>query len=88
MVSLTVNPLSVGGTVDTSTLVCGGVNSGTLKLTGHTGNVVRWESSTDGGGIWVPIFNTTTSLIILTLLLKQWYRAVVKVVCVQRIIRL
>ena len=32
--------------------------SGTLYLSGHTGNVVRWEYSTTGGTTWLPIANT------------------------------
>src|SRR6185437_15922284 len=39
-VTITVNPVSVGGSVGTSTAVCSGTNSGTLNLTGQTGNVI------------------------------------------------
>ncbi len=78
IVSLTVNPSSVGGTVNADATVCGGVNSGTLTLTGHTGNVVRWEFSTDGGSSWTPIANTTTSQTYTNLTLVTMYRAVVK----------
>src|SRR4029079_1698638 len=53
--SLTVNPTSVGGTVSTSTVGCSGTNSGTLTLSGKTGNVMRWEFSIDAGTIWTPI---------------------------------
>ena len=53
--TLTINSLSVGGTVGTGTSVCYGTNSGTLTLTGQTGSVTRWEFSTDGGTSWSPI---------------------------------
>jgi subtilisin-like proprotein convertase family protein len=78
VVSLTVNPLSVGGTVNSNTIVCGGVNSGVLTLTGNTGNVIRWEFSTDGGGTWATIANTTTSQAYTNLTVQTMYRAVVK----------
>ncbi|WP_211234592.1 PKD-like domain-containing protein [Flavobacterium enshiense] len=35
--------------------------TGTLYLSGHIGNVVRWESSTDAGNTWTPIANTATT---------------------------
>lgn len=75
---ITVDPVSVGGTVNTSTIVCSGTNSGTLTLAGHTGNVIRWESSINGGGSWNTIANTTTSQTYTNLTANTLYRAVVK----------
>jgi hypothetical protein len=46
--TITVDPASVGGTIAGSATVCTGTNSTTLTLSGNTGTVVRWESSTDG----------------------------------------
>jgi len=43
--SITVSSVSVGGTIAGSASVCTGTNSTTLTLSGHIGNVVRWESS-------------------------------------------
>ena len=43
------------------TNVCTGVNAGSLTLSGHTGSVLNWESSTDGGTTWISIGNTTTT---------------------------
>ena len=61
--TIQVSPASVGGAatvsmptvtpVVTSTTVCH-LGSGTLYLSGHLGNVVRWESSTTGGTTWLP----------------------------------
>lgn len=76
--TVTVDPVSVGGTVATSTTVCSGTNSGTLTLSGHTGNVVRWESSINGGTSWTTITNTTTSQTYTNLTATTLYRAVVK----------
>jgi hypothetical protein len=58
---ITVNPLSVGGTVLGATTVCSGSNSGALTLVGNTGNVIRWQSSTDGGVSWSNISSTSGS---------------------------
>ncbi len=59
--TLTVNALSVGGTVGTNIKVCTGTNSGTVYLTGQTGNILKWQYSTDGGTSWTDITNVTDS---------------------------
>ncbi|MFI5451117.1 PKD domain-containing protein [Pedobacter sp. UC225_61] len=78
-VIITVNPSSIGGTTAASIpTVCAGNNSGTITLSGHIGNVIRWESSTNGGTTWVPIANTTTTLTYTNLTTNTQYRAVVQ----------
>lgn len=76
--TITVDVPTVGGVVDTSANVCFGTNSGTLVLSGHTGNVVRWEYSIDGGINWISITNTTTSYIYTNITLTTMYRAIVQ----------
>ncbi len=76
--TLTVNPLSVGGTINGGTTVCSGSNSGTLTLSGKTGVVQRWESSTNSGVTWTPIVNTTSSQTYTNVLTTTFYRALVK----------
>ncbi|HEU4716959.1 MAG TPA: gliding motility-associated C-terminal domain-containing protein, partial [Bacteroidia bacterium] len=76
--SMTIDPVSVGGTVNSNATVCSGANAGTLTLTGKTGSVVRWEKSTDGGVTWVNIANTTTSQSYLNLVTTTKYRALVQ----------
>lgn len=84
VVTITVDPATVGGSVTSSAIVCSGVNSGTLNLAGHTGSVVRWEMSTDGGITWVAISNTTTSQFYQNLTVTTGYRAVIQSgVCAQ-----
>lgn len=56
--TVTVVELPVGGTVSTSATVCAGSNSGNLQLTGYNGNIVRWQSSVDGGTNWANILHT------------------------------
>lgn len=59
--TITIAPLTVSGTVSDNDTVCASGNSGTLTLAGQTGNIVRWESSIDGGGSWTNITNTTAT---------------------------
>lgn len=74
---ITVDPATVGGTTSPNALVCSGNNGGTIYLTGDTGNVVRWEYSTDGGNNWIAVSNTTDSLVYVNLTQTTLYRAVV-----------
>lgn len=79
--SLTISPLnclSVGGSVTSDANVCAGNNAGTLTLSGHTGTVIRWESSTDNFVNTTLISNTSTTLIYSNLTQTTKYRAVVK----------
>lgn len=56
-----VEPLLIPGTVQGSDTVCGTALAGTLTLSGASGTVSQWESSTDFGTTWTPIANTTTA---------------------------
>ncbi|MCK6650260.1 MAG: hypothetical protein L6Q66_11445, partial [Bacteroidia bacterium] len=76
--TITVDVPSVGGSISASSNICFGTNAGTLTLSGHTGNVVRWESSIDGGINWSPIANTTTTHSYANLTLTTIFRAVVQ----------
>jgi gliding motility-associated-like protein len=74
-----IDALTVGGNVNTSTTVCSTSNSGSLTLTGHTGSVVRWESSLDNFATAATnIANTTISQAYLNLADTTQYRAVLK----------
>lgn len=74
-----INPTTVGGSIAGSTSVCAPTNSGTLTLSGHTGSILRWESSTDNfTSNIVSIANTTTTLNFSNLTQTTKYRAVVK----------
>lgn len=69
---------SEGGTVSGGTTVCESSNNTQLTLSGHLGNVIRWESSTDGGIIWTAIANTTTTHTAINLSQTTLFRAVVQ----------
>lgn len=69
---------TVGGTVNSAVNVCEGTNGATLTLSGHTGSILRWESSTDNFANTTVIANTTTTQTYNNLTTTTKYRAVVK----------
>lgn len=78
--SVTVNPLSVGGTAAaTNATVCSGSNT-TITLSGYTGTI-QWQQSADGSTGWANVTGgsgaTTNSYTTPGLTTATWYRAVV-----------
>ncbi|MBL7900054.1 MAG: hypothetical protein JNJ99_16050, partial [Crocinitomicaceae bacterium] len=74
-----IDPVSVGGTTSGGTTpACQGANSGTISLSGKTGNVLQWEFSTDGGATWTVIANTATTNPYLNLTTTTRFRALVQ----------
>ena len=69
---------SVGGDTNADATVCSGANSGTINLTNYTGNIVGWESSTNGGLTWIALANTSASETYTNLTVTTWYRALVQ----------
>ncbi|PKP01283.1 MAG: hypothetical protein CVU11_15660, partial [Bacteroidetes bacterium HGW-Bacteroidetes-6] len=59
--SIVANPATVGGSVTGGASVCLGSSTGILTLTGNTGNVIKWQVSTNGGSTWSDIANTATT---------------------------
>ena len=76
--TITVNPLSVGGTVSASAHACYNINSGTLTLSGNTGNVLMWQFSKDNLTSWTDIANTTNTYTYTNITQTISYRAVVQ----------
>ena len=64
-----------GGTTTGSTTVCSGSNSGSITLSGHSGTISRWESSTNGGSSWSNITNATTTQAYNNITTTTMYRA-------------
>jgi len=58
-VNIQVDENTVSGTLTGPEKVCINSPSGTLNLAGYTGEIQRWESSTDGGSNWTEISNTS-----------------------------
>ncbi len=77
-VTITVTNASVAGTVTGSTSVCSTVNSGTLTLTGYTGSITGWQSSTDNFATNTPIANTTATQTYTSLTQNTQFRAIVQ----------
>ena len=79
-VSVTVFPATVGGNVSGTTTVCSGTNSTVLTLTGHTGSIIRWESSPviDFLSGVVTISNVSTTYTVTNTTSDLYYRAVVQ----------
>lgn len=74
----TIVPPSVGGTVSFDDTVCYLTNSGILNLSGNTGTITGWISSTDGGLTWTSISNTTSTQTYSSLSQTTIYAAIVQ----------
>lgn len=76
--ALTCAVTTVGGTAAyAGGTLCNASNMGTAMLTGHTGDIVRWETSTNSGSTWSPITSTNTYYNFANAANAQQYRAVV-----------
>lgn len=75
--TVTVSPVTVAGSVPASAVACNS-GSASINITGNTGSVTRWESSTDGGSTWAPISNTSTTLNYTIAATTTLYRALVQ----------
>ncbi len=76
-VNVNISPKAVGGTVGGAQTICAGSNSGLLSLSGQTGNVLRWDSSTNASGPWVSISNTGLNQSYSNLTVSTYFRAMV-----------
>lgn len=80
LVNVSVFPSSSGGSVLGTTTVCFGTNSTVLTLSGYTGIILRWESSTvsDFLANVLPINNQSATYTALNLTAPLYFRAVVQ----------
>ncbi|MEY4540509.1 MAG: hypothetical protein RLZZ306_2266, partial [Bacteroidota bacterium] len=76
--TITVTNTSVAGMVTGSANVCSTANTGTLTLTGYTGSITGWQSSTDNFATNTPIANTTATQTYTNLTLNTQFRAIVQ----------
>ncbi|MBV9989420.1 MAG: gliding motility-associated C-terminal domain-containing protein, partial [Chitinophagaceae bacterium] len=77
-VRISVDAITAAGTLAGSATVCAGGNSGTLSLTGTTGHVQHWESSTDNGATWTVLADTNRVFNYNAIAVSTWYRALVQ----------
>ncbi len=80
LINIEMLPLvSVGGIVAGSTRICPNKNNITLSLSGHTGNILRWQcADNDTFNSFTTIINTTNTQTITNLATTKYYRAVVQ----------
>ncbi|MBE7172844.1 MAG: IPT/TIG domain-containing protein [Williamsia sp.] len=75
----TVYPNSAGGSISGSTTVNPGINSTTLTLSGYTGSVLKWQSSTDSfNTVITDLANTTAAYTATNLAATTQYRSIVQ----------
>jgi hypothetical protein len=77
-VSVTVYAATNAGTLVADAFVCAVSNSGTLRLSGFTGNILAWESSNDSGTTWHAIAGNSDSLAYSNLLSTTQFRALIQ----------
>lgn len=67
----------VGGSIN-SPSACGPTNTVNLTLTGYTGTISKWQTSTDGGIIWSDIAGTesATTYSLSNVLSRKYFKAV------------
>jgi len=78
VITMIVNPVSVGGSVTGGSTICSGSNSGILTLSGKTGTVVKWQRSVSPFSAWTDIANTATTYTSGALTQTTQFRAVVQ----------
>ncbi|MCX6209756.1 MAG: PKD domain-containing protein, partial [Bacteroidetes bacterium] len=76
-VTIKVYQAAVGGTTSSSATVCKNNNTGTITLTGFTGNIIKWQYKVLGSAVWVDVANTTSSLNYTNLDTTTTYQAIV-----------
>jgi hypothetical protein len=72
-----VNDISNGGLISTITSICSG-SDGMLNLNGHTGNILKWQSSEDNFQTYTDLPNTSSTQGFSALNHSTSYRAVVQ----------
>lgn len=77
-VTFIVDPTTVSGTLSGATTVCISSNTGTLTLSGNTGNIIGWLTSTNSGSTWTPVSNTTSTQGYTNLTQTTWYQVIVQ----------
>jgi len=81
--TVTVDPITVGGTVSTTlSEICYDISPSDITLSGNIGNVVRWESADNAGFSGATSYSVTsttlTGAVVGNLTKSTWFRAVVK----------
>ncbi len=59
--TVTVDPVSVGGSINGTDSITYGNSTGTMTLSGHTGTVAKWQKKISTASDWSDISNTTAT---------------------------
>lgn len=84
-VFVSIDVLAVGGSVNTDAFVCNGANGDTLRLTGSSGTILKWQYSIDFGTTWIDTANTTNKQYYSNITTTTWYRAFLTEFCANAI---
>lgn len=76
-VTVTTKEPTISGNVSGDDIICGGINSSILLLSGQRGNILMWVSSTDAV-TWDSIASNTTQYTAQNLTTTTYYKAVVQ----------
>lgn len=76
-ITVATTPPTVAGEISDDETVCYGNNNTLLTLTGHTGNILNWISSTDGIN-WTPLANTSVNYTASNLTSTTRYKVIVQ----------
>ena len=76
--SISIDDLTIPGTILNGDTVCNGINRDTLKLVGNVGSVLDWYSSIGSSSTWTSAANTTGLYEYQNLKQQMWYKAIVK----------
>ncbi len=76
--TIQVDAASVGGKILQDTVVCYGVNTGTLSLVSYSTNILDWIVSNDNGMSWTSLSNTNPVYVFNNLTDTMWYKAIVQ----------
>lgn len=76
--SVEATELSYAGSIVNNLELCEGVNFGIIKITGTTGSIVKWQSSSSANGTWSDENITTSTFEIQNISNNVYLRAVVK----------
>ncbi len=60
-ITVTVDPVSVGGNINGTNSIIYGNSTGTMTLSGHTGTVAKWQKKISTASDWSDISNTTAT---------------------------
>lgn len=79
IVTVSIDPLSNGGNIAGGNVdACYGFNSGLLRAINYTGEIIKWQNSSDFGTNWTDMATNASEIKYSNLTDTTWYRMLVK----------